>query len=297
MDRCGYRISVTDYTVEPKYLSAFLYFVEFIFQLPSENPVGVERPYFRVPLRGNPLSVAKSVFGFGVGRFFWKIIADIENTKTKVCEQYLCWRFPVVFRRKVEYPTVESWVGVTFNQHPSSLRSDNVVSLPERSLSSDHGRFSLPLYSLQSFYRNANPEGCESCQREIYAPRNLFVSSPHHRHGGSFDDTYGVLLTLAMLFGGVGFGCWGGCIWFDDGPRWEQWFLVVIAICLFLGGVLSGVIGCLPGSWHRCLCDDQQHSEQREQVHRGGEKVAQAQPQIVMGKNLDILTVTQGGAR
>ena len=80
-----------------------------------------------------------------------------------------------------------------------------------------------------------------------------------YRHGGKFADAYGIGLILGTLFGCIPLGgC--GLILISKGRLRVGWSLTVAALLLDVAACASGIIGCLPGSWHKCLCDGEEHS-------------------------------------
>ncbi len=78
-----------------------------------------------------------------------------------------------------------------------------------------------------------------------------------------FSDRYGFVVIMGM--GGLGFILWLVACGLLYDRRWAIGCGVAF-VGLGLCGVAcaSIVIGCLPGNWHRCLCDGEDHSENRQ---------------------------------
>jgi len=51
-----------------------------------------------------------------------------------------------------------------------------------------------------------------------------------------------------------------------DSKRKTGWSLLIAGLVLDVVVTASGLIGCLPWDWHRCLTDGQEHS-QRQELH------------------------------
>jgi len=90
-------------------------------------------------------------------------------------------------------------------------------------------------------------------------------SSSVYRHGGELADNYGIPIIFGMLFSAIALG-WPIAVCFYRGWRWQGFCLIGCTLVLDVGGCLSGIIGCLPWDWWRCLHDGQEHS-QRECFH------------------------------
>jgi hypothetical protein len=95
----------------------------------------------------------------------------------------------------------------------------------------------------------------------------------HYRHGREFTDRYGLIVI---------FGTWLIAI-FSAFPlvslteRGYRRTAVCIFASLMIAGILgaaSGLIGCLPWDWHRCLCDGQEHSEYHQTLQHDGGNVS-----------------------
>ncbi len=126
--------------------------------------------------------------------------------------------------------------------------------------------FSLPLHDVSLFSNNfARPiqkPRLQSTHNDQKATENPIDSvSPilRYRHGGKFADSYGLLCIFAsFIFTGV-LIFWGFCR-IDRGYRASGWFLFSLGLALGGTACASGMIGCLPRDWRRCLTDGEQHS-------------------------------------
>jgi hypothetical protein len=148
-------------------------------------------------------------------------------------------------------------------------------------------RFCLPLQFQEGNYSGKNAAYTYEGQNDVGSPKDAFVPTPRYRHGSRIGDVYGGLILGAGIFVGIGFECWAVAVFCGRGSTWHGWILAVISTLILGVTIASADIGCFPGSWHRCLCDQQDHSEQREPIHRDGKKVAQAK----IENNFDCIAV------
>ncbi len=174
-----------------------------------------------------------------------------------ISERDLDWQIPV--RRLIS--TTQNLLRfrlIDFRNHPRSVRCDDMIRLS-------------PEYA-ESAKSNQN-------EQNISSPEPFIVPRPRFRHGSNFGDTYGGLIIVFASF----FGC--GLIIPTTGLLWRNshsclgWILAVICSLILFFGIGSAFIGCLPGSWHRCLCDGEEHSENRQTLPHN--------PVIVLQKYID----------
>jgi hypothetical protein len=82
-------------------------------------------------------------------------------------------------------------------------------------------------------------------------------------------------IVAALLTSGALIFCGTGRVY--EGQKLSGWGIIALGLVLDCAACGSGAIGCLPWDWHRCLCDQEQRSEQREPIHRDAETLAQSQ--------------------
>jgi hypothetical protein len=155
-----------------------------------------------------------------------------------------------------------------FAHEPSSFRSDNVVRL---AFQVDQGKDT-----------NSNSTEPNDSERQIGSPCDFIVPRPRFRHGSRIGDIYGGILVIVGAF--LGFGLIApvaGLLWRDRRSRLGWLLAAIAAIVLFLT-IGSGAIGCLPGSWHKCLCDGQDHSEYRQTFEHDGGNVPHGAKGVVL---------------
>ncbi len=99
-----------------------------------------------------------------------------------------------------------------------------------------------------------------------------------YRHGGKFADTYGLPCIALALFSAIPLGGWG-LRRVSNGKRWSGWSLVALALALDIGACGSGIIGCLPWDWNRCLCNTEGHEQHRQVLEHNGDIVRINRPQ------------------
>jgi hypothetical protein len=169
------------------------------------------------------------------------------------------------------------WKVYQVNAQPRSFLADDHVVLPlERiSLLLDSRQGSLHDPSLETHLNNLFSDKAKRPQsdtdtpesnhyQEVVSKSRPVESTSRYRHGGKFADDYGVgCIVLGMV--SVGILTFWGCDRLYNGHQWSGWGIMALALTIGLASAVSGSIGCLPWDWHRCLCDDQQHSEQRDQ--------------------------------
>jgi hypothetical protein len=121
--------------------------------------------------------------------------------------------------------------------------------------------------NIQTAQSNADADNSGNGQREIGYPSDSFVPVPHYRHGSRFGDNYGGLIITILSLVGFVLICPASVRLWDNRPDFLGWTLAIISGCALLLAIFSGAIGCLPGSWHKCLCDGEEHAEYRQTLH------------------------------
>ena len=125
------------------------------------------------------------------------------------------------------------------------------------------------------------PDQSEQRESEIGNPSDYVVPSPRFRHGSKIGDIYGGVLVAAGTF--LGFSLCGAAAFIltvqilsNGRAGWLGYSLAIFgAVVLFLI-IGTGIIGCLPNNWHRCLCDGEDHSEYRQPFQHDGGNVPQS---------------------
>lgn len=144
-----------------------------------------------------------------------------------------------------------------FDHNPWPFRRNQGLGIQESSIGGFFGGFRLN-------DEVAEGDTGEYAERHVSRPSDNVVPRPRFRHGSRFGDVYGGLLVMGGTF--LGFGSlWGAAIVLAYRPRsvWG-WILAAIAASILFLTIVSGAIGCLPGDWHKCSCDGQEHSENRQ---------------------------------
>lgn len=119
---------------------------------------------------------------------------------------------------------------------------------------------SLSANGAQGMPQKQNLEESDYDQQQTKDPDAPVCPIPCYRHGGNFGDRYGMLCIVGGLLVAITLG-WPVAICFERGWRVCGWLLISLAFSLGIGGCLSGIIGCLPWDWWRCLHDGQEHSQ------------------------------------
>jgi len=83
----------------------------------------------------------------------------------------------------------------------------------------------------------------------------------HYKHGGEFADSYGFLCIFGS-YGITGLLVFFGCSYIDRRQRSRGYWFIGGGLAIGLIGCISGIIGCLPWDWWRCLHDGQEHSKE-----------------------------------
>ncbi len=120
----------------------------------------------------------------------------------------------------------------------------------------------LLIDSSESYISSAYTQGGNECQYPANHRSPNIEPIPRYRHGGKFDDSYG-MLCICFCFFLTGLAGWG-VVCLHDGKLWRGWLLIVFGAVFDGLAITTLIIGCLPGSWHRCLCDGEEHSEYRQ---------------------------------
>jgi IS1 family transposase len=168
------------------------------------------------------------------------------------------------------------WSSPQFSVNPSTFAFDDgsgvkqcCLSTVSSSFGGSSGMLGLLLNTLQSSngYARTNSADQNKQSREYY----IQVVPPvlYYRHGDRFSDEYGFwCICGAWLLSGL-------LIFFGCGRLWDKRRFGLLLFCsgLLLDAVAttSGVIGCLPWNWGRCLKDGQEHSEWKNS--HGGDTV------------------------
>jgi hypothetical protein len=92
---------------------------------------------------------------------------------------------------------------------------------------------------------------------------NPVAPVPCYRHGGKFGDRYGLACIFAAWGTAIALG-FPAAIYFERVWCWRSASIIAVAIALDGMACASGIIGCLPWDWGRCLHDGQQHSYYQE---------------------------------
>jgi len=119
---------------------------------------------------------------------------------------------------------------------------------------------SLTLDSPKGSEQQPNLQSANQDQQAAENPQPPIKPTPCYRHGGKFADSYGMLCIIVTLLTCIPLCGWG-LIRITDGHRLSGWLLVLAAIVLDVLACASGVIGCLPWDWGKCLHDGQEHSQ------------------------------------
>ena len=263
---------------------------------------GIEGPKVMLPFGWNPLNV--DLLGIGiiksksVIKTFWKFVKlGINGERYRVAEDYLGGRFSVVdgpeaFTTTLDHDkrSLSGNIGVStglsshnrllqnsgLSFHVVGLLPDSIQSFFHRDSLSAHFD-SLSFYETQGPYRYNNAAYTDDSKRDISSPDSPFTYSPNYRSGSRIGDVYGGLIEVSGIFVGIGFECWAVAVFCLWGNKRSGWVLAGISAAILGVTIASAVIGCFPGSWHKCLCDGQEHSERSEPVHRDGKTLAQSQ--------------------
>jgi hypothetical protein len=156
--------------------------------------------------------------------------------------------------------------GPIYNFHPlvvsNFLKTNAVLS-----------GLSLSLNLLQSAYSHDDSSYAHNREQDSSTPSNPIEPVSY----GHLDDIHNYLWGMGILaLIAISLEIWGVILlWKSYGKSRRGWWIATVSLIFWFAVGISGPIGCLPWDWHRCLCDDQQHSEQRVQVHRDGETLAQ----------------------
>ena len=168
-----------------------------------------------------------------VGHGRWRL-TDISENKADTQSPILILAFNVHI--------VRLWRLANIRRHPCPLGSYDMVRLS-------------PEY--------AEGDKSEDNKQDASAPGDSVIPGPRFRHGSRIGDVYGGILAPGIFILSCAFA-WltGGAL--CDGKTGLAWiFGILSAICLFLT-LGMGLIGCLPWNWPRCLCDGEDHSENRQ---------------------------------
>ena len=93
--------------------------------------------------------------------------------------------------------------------------------------------------------------------------------SGQYRHGGKFADSYGTVCIFVALIASIPISALG-LILTDEGWLRVGRCVFILGLILNISACTSGIIGCLPWDWHRCLCDSQKHSQNQVfHIHSG----------------------------
>jgi IS1 family transposase len=132
----------------------------------------------------------------------------------------------------------------------------------------------LTLYSVQGSLGIPDTQESDDDKNAGKEDRQAVNPVPRYRHGGKFADSYGI---LCIFIGYIltGLFIWLGADRIDSGRRCSGLLLIGLGISCDGLATVSMMIGCLPGSWHDCLCDGEQHSEYRQHSKHDGENVSQ----------------------
>ncbi len=137
------------------------------------------------------------------------------------------------------------------------------------------GRLSLPLEFWQSTKCCDNAKPSYSGNKYSNAESGVIDPVSLTRHGSRFNDRYGILCICGGFV--VGFILWMAGGWRLFYNQRDRLGLCMAGSGLVVAGIsfTSVVIGCLPGSWHKCLCDGEDHSDNRQTFQHNTENVSQ----------------------
>jgi hypothetical protein len=168
-----------------------------------------------------------------------------------------------------------------FSYHPCSLTIDECLRVQCGSfggvfemrglkshasrLAGDYGRLPSHDYRLNSHELKGAPQqtyfyGGYYHYQKREKPVGFVAPVFLHRHGGQFGDDYGLLLNCS-LYVSAGVPVFLGCCRIDDRDRRSGWSLIGVGLILGSIGCASGIIGCLPWDWWRCVHDGKEHSQ------------------------------------
>ena len=202
-------------------------------------------------------------------RNFRTMTGEVESQRNRLFSEFpinmhfqvFRWSCPTIFPLGLNVP-FKDFVGGSIN-YPKSIHSPEKY---EGSLHSKQGTFhqiSLTPNSTQCSPQKQYLQTAYYRQQKVKAPicpvRPISFGGTY-RHGGKFADFYG-LLCIACGYGLTLFLIPIGGYFIDRGTRLWGWGLIGLGLLGGLLATLSGIIGCLPWDWWRCLKDGQDHSE------------------------------------
>ena len=153
--------------------------------------------------------------------------------------------------------TFLSGLGVGFGDLDGCLKD---AGLPVHIVRLPFHQVSLPLDGLKGTTQKNHLEYTNDSEQSSESPISPVRPIPCYRHGGKFADSYGMLCIIASMLLCIPLGGCGGIL-IMRGRKVIGWALLVSAILLDVTAAASGIIGCLPWDWWRCLHDGQEHSE------------------------------------
>jgi hypothetical protein len=119
---------------------------------------------------------------------------------------------------------------------------------------------SLPIDGVKLSNQEPYLKAADNNQESTEEPIKTVSPILRYRHGGKFADSYGLFCIIAILLASMSVMALG-LILADSGCRRAGICIFVLGLVLDFAACTSGIIGCLPWDWGRCLNDGQEHSE------------------------------------